>query len=855
MTADVTWILVCSILVLLMQGGFLCLETGLTRSKNSINVALKNLTDLGISLIGFWAVGYGLAFGASSAGWIGGSSFFFDFAAATPIDGAGFLYQALFCGTAVTIMSGAIAGRLRFAWYVVFAVAVGSVVYPVTVHWLWNADGWIAGLGFVDFAGSTAVHSVGGWVGLALVITLGPRAGRFDAGSAPTFTASNLPFATLGVLLLWVGWVGFNGGSLGRFGPEVVPIIAATVMAGATGMVVALIAGRLVTGHTRVIDPINGLLAGLVAVTASAHVVSTAEAVVLAAGGALVAMGVERWMIARRVDDAVGAVPVHLGAGVWGTLAVAFVADGEELGTGNGFVGQLIAQIVGVGFTGLWVFGATMAVVALGRRVSPLRVSAEAERIGLNVAEHGAATDLVELVRMLDEHATGSRTGEGLPEDPSTETGAIAAHYNQMVAALTESEQVASVDPLTQLLNRRGFTRSVESWEDRPYTIVMFDVCRFGTVNGSYGHGAGDEVLVQVARHLGARLGPGWVLGRWGGDEFVAASVGDADFDDGVVEPVECRLSSGRPVAIAIRAGLLSAVNTGGRHEDVFRRVSYALDDAKRTGSAIRWFDRSLAGREQRSRDLATAIGSSLESTRLVPVGQTVHGPDGVCGVELLVRWEEADGTLVGPDEILPVFVEAGRLYDLDVHMLHEAAQFAADLPPGDRRPWVSVNISPPCFANPQFLAAVEHALEVTGADPQRLVVEITEEAPDGQSSDWRANAHALRALGVGLAIDDFGSGYSNIEHMISLPITHLKFDRDLVVSASGPLNAVVGSLSEIARDAGIVPIAEGVETAGQAATMTDLGVEVLQGFYFAEPQRLDAVVDALAGVDATVDP
>ena len=851
MTADITWVLVCSVLVLLMQGGFLCLETGLTRSKNSINVALKNLTDLGISLLGFWAVGYGLAFGASSAGLVGGSSFFFDFGAAAPLEGVSFLYQALFCGTAVTIMSGAIAGRLRFGWYVALAVVVGAVIYPVTVHWLWSADGWVAQLGFVDFAGSTAVHSVGGWVALALIVALGPRAGRFDGASRPAFTASNLPFATLGVLLLWVGWLGFNGGSSGRFGPEVVPIIAATVMAGATGMVVALIAGRLLSGQTRVNDPINGLLAGLVAITASAHVVSSVETVVIAAVGALVSMAVERWLLAREIDDAVGAVPVHLGAGAWGTIAVAFVANGEQLGTGNGFLAQLGAQIVGVSATAVWVFGTTMTLVVVGRRWSPPRVSVEAERVGLNVAEHGAATDLVELVQVLDDYASGKRDGGERPEDQSSETGAIAAHYNQVLVALNESEQVAAVDPLTQLLNRRGFTKSLASHEDRPYTIAMFDVCRFGTVNGSYGHGAGDEVLVQVARHLEARLGPGWILGRWGGDEFIAASAGDAEFDPSIVEPIECRLSSGRPVAIAVRAGVLTAINTGGRHDDVFRRVSYALDDAKRTGAAIRWFDRRLAGREQRSRDLSSAIGASLDDTPLVAVGQTVHGSAGIHGVELLVRWRETDGSLVGPDEILPVFVEAGRLYDLDVHMVHEAARFAAALPAGDLRPWVSVNISPPSFANPQFIAAVEHAIEVSDADPRSLVVEITEEAPDGQSADWRANAHALRALGVGLAIDDFGSGYSNIERMISLPITHLKFDRDLVVSASGPLKSVVGSLSEIARDAGIVPIAEGVESAAQAATMSELGIELLQGFYFARPAALPDVMAELVGVDA----
>ncbi|MEM9201596.1 MAG: EAL domain-containing protein [Actinomycetota bacterium] len=851
--ADVTWILVCAILVMLMQAGFLCLETGLTRSKNNINVALKNLTDLGISFVGFWAVGYGLAFGASWSGLWGGSMFWFDFAAAAPIDGAGFLYQALFCGTAVTIMSGAIAGRLRYGWYLGFVVVVGAWMYPVAIHWLWNADGWIARLGFVDFAGSTAVHSVGGWVALALVLVLGPRLGRFDEGSASSFSASNLPFATLGVLLLWVGWIGFNGGSLLRFGPEVVPIIGVTVMAGAAGLVVALVVSTAL-GASKVTDPMNGALSGLVAVTASAHVVSTAEAIVVAAGGALIGMVVERGMVRARVDDAVGAVPVHLGAGVWGTLAVAFVADGDELGTGNGFAAQLWAQVVGIGATAVWAFGLTMVMAWFVNRRWPLRVSAEAERIGLNVAEHGASSDLVELVRMLDEHADDVGAANTLPADPSSEAGALAAHYNQMAAALSQSEHVASVDPLTQLLNRRGFARSVEAFEDRPYTVAMFDVCRFGSVNGSYGHESGDEVLVQVSRHLQARLGPGWILARWGGDEFIAAAPPDIDFDLRVVEPVECRLSSGRPIAIAVRAGVVGAINTGGRHEEVFRKASYALDEAKRSGTSVRWFDDQLGAREQRSRALAAAIDGSLDDTQLVVVGQPIMRHGRTAGVELLIRWQEADGSLTGPAEILPVFVESGRMYDLDVHMLHQAARFAATLPDGPGRPWVSVNISPSSFANARFLDAVRHALETSAIDPAWLVVEITEEEPDGQSTDWRANAHGLRNLGVGLAIDDFGSGYSNIERMISLPITHLKFDRDLVLSAEGPLSTVVRSLTDICLEAGIVPIAEGVETANQAAAMQVMGIELFQGFYFARPQSLAEVTEHVVAPSVTDD-
>jgi len=260
---DTVWLLVCVALVMLMQAGFLCLETGLTRSKNNINVAVKNLADMGVSVLLFWLVGYGLMFGSSVGGWFGGTGFASDLS--TSGDGAiFFLFHALLAGASVTIMSGAVAERLRFSWYIGLAVAISVFVYPFVGHWMWNEEGWFAQLGFTDFAGSTVVHGVGGWAGLAVIIVLGSRIGRFDGGETQQLSGSNVPFASLGALLLWVGWIGFNGGSLSAFDGRVVGVVSNTAIGGAAGLVTALAVGWKRTGLPRVVDPINGMLAGLV---------------------------------------------------------------------------------------------------------------------------------------------------------------------------------------------------------------------------------------------------------------------------------------------------------------------------------------------------------------------------------------------------------------------------------------------------------------------------------------------------------------------------------------------------------------------------------------------------------------
>ncbi len=439
---DVFWVLICAGLVFLMQAGFTCLESGLTRSKNSINVAIKNITDFGISTILFWAFGFAIMFGSSVDGWIGSSQFFLSLDEGSWTN-AFFLFEIMFCATAVTIVSGATAERLRFRSYIIISIILSGLIYPIFGHWVWNnvqsgtASGWLGKMGFVDFAGSTVVHSVGGWVALAALLIIGPREGRFPSvGAHRKIHGSNLPMSVLGVLLLWVGWFGFNGGSTLALNDQVAGIITNTFLAGASGVMVTLTVGWIIRKQADAELVIFGSIAGLVAITASAHAVSTASALAIGGIGGIVMLGVDYLMDYLHIDDAVGAIPVHLGAGIWGTLAVAIFGKEEILGTGLSHWGQLLIQATGIGVCFLWTFGLSYGLFMLINRFLPLRVTAEDERIGLNVSEHGATTELLDMFRTMESQASTGDMSLRVPVEPFTEVGQIAERYNCVMEAL-----------------------------------------------------------------------------------------------------------------------------------------------------------------------------------------------------------------------------------------------------------------------------------------------------------------------------------------------------------------------------------------------------------------------------------
>jgi Amt family ammonium transporter len=395
---DTMWVLVAAFLVFFMQAGFAMLEAGMVRTKNAANVLTKNLLDFCFAALGYFIFGYAIMYG--SKGLLVGSEGWFMFGVESPVDGvpleAFWLFQVVFAGAAATIVAGAVAERMRFVAYLAYSFIISAFVYPVVGHWVWGG-GWLSDLGFHDFAGSTVVHAVGGVSALVGAWLLGARIGRFNAdGSSNVILGHSMPLATLGVLVLWFGWFGFNAGStLGMGEPDVVARVAMnTALAPSMGAIVAMIFAWTRYGKPDLTLALNGALAGLVAITAPCAVVTSGAAIWIgAAGGLLVVYGIE--LLNRiRIDDPVGAFPVHGLVGIWGTLAVGIFGQ-EALGSpanglfyGGGF-GQLGIQTLGVmaclSFTAvvMWVvFKAIDAVVGL-------RVERETELRGLDIDEHG----------------------------------------------------------------------------------------------------------------------------------------------------------------------------------------------------------------------------------------------------------------------------------------------------------------------------------------------------------------------------------------------------------------------------------------------------------------------------------
>ncbi len=436
---DTVWVLICTVLVLLMQAGFACLESGLVRAKNSINVAVKNVMDFCVAGVGFWLVGFGLMFGVSAGGFLGSSDFAFDGVAggnqATAWVMAFFFFQLAFCSTSTTIVSGAVAERMSFRGYAITAAILSMLIYPVFGHWAWGgvlsgeAAGWLESRGFVDFAGSTVVHSVGGWIALAAILVLGPRIGRFGP-DGKRIEPHDMPMATLGMFLLWIGWFGFNGGSTLALNATVPFVLVHTMLAAAAGGLAVVGISWIRNGLPDVQLTLNGILAGLVAITANCHIVSTSNAVLIGAGGGIVCLVASDLLARLRIDDAVDAVPVHLAAGIWGTLAVALFGDVSLFPNGHTRLEQLGVQALGIGAAGVFAFGVSYIVLHLIDRVLPLRVSADAERIGLNIAEHGASSALPDVLGAMEAQASRGDFSRPVHVEPFTEAGEMASRYN-----------------------------------------------------------------------------------------------------------------------------------------------------------------------------------------------------------------------------------------------------------------------------------------------------------------------------------------------------------------------------------------------------------------------------------------
>ncbi|WP_373018416.1 ammonium transporter [Thiomicrorhabdus sp.] len=526
---DILWVLISAVLVAMMQPGFTALEAGATRTKNSISTAIKNVSDFLIAFMIFVIVGVSIMLGSSYNGVIGWSPvFFYQYSLS---DLVLTLFHAMFASTAVTIISGAIAERTKYASYLLIAVIVSLFIYPVQAHWIWNNDGWLAQMGFIDFAGSTVVHSVGGWAALAAILIIGPRLGRFDEGVI-NFEQSNLAYSALGVFLIWLGWIGFNGGSVLALNQTTGLVILNTLIAGSIGGLAGLIFSRMFTGYYQVVDIINGVLAGLVAITASAHLASPLSAILIGfIGYAAYHIG-KHLLVKWRIDDAIEAVPVHLFAGIAGTLAIPWLVTDVD------FYEQLKVQVLGIVVVGALSFCTTYILLKLVNHFYKLRVSEAGEILGLNMSEHQASTSMFDLARAMNTQAQEQDFSKKIMVEPHSDASLIATYYNHVTQAfnqlnaekealIEETFHMANYDQLTGLAKRRllvnELSRSLERLNRQPQmnALLFIDLDGFKLINDEYGHDAGDILLKEAALRIQSVIRKTDLAARFGGDEFV----------------------------------------------------------------------------------------------------------------------------------------------------------------------------------------------------------------------------------------------------------------------------------------------------------------------------------------------
>ncbi len=392
---DIVWTCVAAFLVFFMQAGFAMVEAGFTRAKNAVNIIMKNLMDFSIGSLAFFLVGFGLMFGATN-GVFGTTGFGFG-----GVDWAGgdwnftfLIFQTVFAATAATIVSGAMAERTRFVGYLIYSVLICAFIYPIFGSWAWGSlgsgGGWLENLGFVDFAGSTVVHSIGGWLALAGAVVLGPRIGKYGPdGKAKAIPGHSIVLAALGVFILWFGWFGFNAGSTTAAIPEIGRIAVTTNLAAAAGAVFAMMTSWILSKKPDASMALNGALAGLVAITAGCFSVTGVGSMVIGAIAGVIVVGSVRFIDSvLKIDDPVGAVSVHGVCGAWGTLAVGLFALDGGVFYGGGWH-QLGVQALGVVTAFGWAFGIGLIIFLAIKYTIGLRVSRQEELRGLDVGEHG----------------------------------------------------------------------------------------------------------------------------------------------------------------------------------------------------------------------------------------------------------------------------------------------------------------------------------------------------------------------------------------------------------------------------------------------------------------------------------
>ncbi|MBW3242861.1 EAL domain-containing protein [Epibacterium sp. DP7N7-1] len=882
---DAVWMLISALLVLVLQSGFLCLESGTVRTKNAANVALKNMADVCVVSTCFWLVGFGLMFGTSFGGLFGTGGFLPQLDNATGHSAAIFLFQMAFAATATTIVSGAVAERERFLGYMIVSIALSAFIYPIAGHWIWNEAGWLRQLGFIDFAGATVVHSVGGWTALVAVIFLGPRLGRYGRKNR-FFEENSISLVTLGGLLLWVGWGAFNGGSALAFNTSVGPVIARTMLSAAGAGLASIAIGLGIFRCVRAELLVNGFLGGLVASTAGIHLISGPTAFLIGAAGAVAVIVARDILDALEIDDVVGAIPVHLAAGLLGTLAVAFAAPLDALPAGSR-IAQLGVQAFGAAVVGIWVISCMTPLILLLKARGLLRARPRDEVRGLNLAENNQRNMLLELLEEMKRHQRTGSFSSRVRIERSSELGVLAYRYNRVLdrveeeidqrmasirkermsremaeeafeamrAAQEESAWSARHDKLTGLGNRKHLeeTASAPATAQQAGTLVIaLDLDRFKYINDTYGHEVGDLVLEQAARRISDKIQPGCDFAfRIGGDEFallVEFSGSEAEAFEYCSDLLFELLQPVRYKDVELEVGVsigFALCEPGETLLSALRRADLALYASKADGrSCVNAYSTDIGAAHDEKMDLIRDFKQAFRNDEIkVTFQPQIDGKTGaIAGCEALARWHHPKRGIVGPDVFVSVAKEVNMLAELDRRILDLAlAAYWEFTQHNINLPSISVNVSAERLGHPGL---IEELKQRTDLPASGLAFELLETVfLDHVDEDYAKQIDALKAMGIGIEIDDFGTGHASIAGVLALRPDRLKIDRMFTtgIDSKPARRDLMRGLIEMATSAGAATVVEGVETEAEAKILSDLGADVLQGYAFARPMDRDS--------------
>ncbi|WP_321311871.1 ammonium transporter [Halarcobacter sp.] len=593
---NLLWILISSFLVFLMQFGFSLIETGTVRTKNTINVAMKNLIDTIFSIVVFWLIGFGLMFGTDSFGLIGTDKFLID---GSDLElNAIFFFQAMFAATAITIISGAVAERIKFNGYIVVAVLVTAFIYPIVGHWAWNENGWLAQLGFVDFAGSTVVHSLGAWVGLAGTIVLGPRLGKFRNGKVKYFAPSNHNFIVFGVFMLFFAWFGFNAGSLLAFEFQVTSILMNTLISAVMGGIGAWFISLVFKEKLEVEILSFGIIAGLVGITAGCNSLNLYESAFVGFISTFVMHFSDQFLTKKlKIDDPLSAISIHGFAGAWGTIAVGIFAMPTD---GMSRLDFITIQTIGVLSAFIFSFILGLILFLFLYKLNLLRVRKKHEVLGLNTSEHNARLPWVETIESIIGIMKTGNVQKKVYEERDTEVGIVARFFNILLENLREQNSKLSTsnknlhkkaffDTLTKVLNRAGlFERINKNFLSKEYCVAIIDIDKFKSINDTFGHDIGDSVLKELSSLISSKVRTDDLFARWGGEEFVLIlDTNNLAIAQSISEKIRKEVESfhfTKVKNVTVSMGVSSFRNNEQEFDDVLKNADKALYEAKESG-------------------------------------------------------------------------------------------------------------------------------------------------------------------------------------------------------------------------------------------------------------------------------